>query len=110
MTPIKVADLPFAGSSTRFEGGGHGSSISFFLSRFAPGGGPRLHRHPYDETFIIEAGTARFTAGDATFEAVAGEVVVVPPNTPHKFVNTGDDELVQVSIHAAPAMVQEDLE
>lgn len=110
MTPIKIEDLPFAGSSTRFEGGGHGSSISLFLSRFKPGGGPRLHRHPYDETFIIEAGTALFTAGDASFEAVAGEVVVVPPNTPHKFVNTGEDELVQVSIHAAPAMVQEDLE
>ena len=35
------------------------------------------------------------------FEAGAREVVVVPPNTPHKFVNTGEDELVQVSIHAA---------
>lgn len=110
MSTIKIEDLPFAGSSTRFEGGSHGSSISFFLSRFAPGRGPRLHLHPYDETFIIEAGTATFTAGEAVFDAAAGEVVVVPPNTPHKFVNAGEDELVQVSIHAAPKMVQKDLE
>ena len=31
-----------------------------------------------------------------------GHVVIVPPNTPHKFVNSGDGRLKQVSIHPAP--------
>ena len=30
------------------------------LSGSEPGGGPRLHRHPYDETWVIEEGKVRF--------------------------------------------------
>jgi len=28
-----------------------------------PDGGPRLHRHPYEEVFVVQEGTATFTAG-----------------------------------------------
>ena len=28
----------------------HGASVSLILDESDPGGGPRLHRHPYDET------------------------------------------------------------
>jgi mannose-6-phosphate isomerase-like protein (cupin superfamily) len=40
------------------------------------GAGPRLHVHPYDETFILIEGRARFFVGDATFDAAKGEVVL----------------------------------
>ena len=54
-----------------------------------PGGGSRLHRHPYEEVFVVQEGSATFTAGDDVIEATGGQVVVVPAGVAHKFVNSG---------------------
>jgi mannose-6-phosphate isomerase-like protein (cupin superfamily) len=35
---------------------------------------------------------------------------VVPAETPHRFVNTGDGPLRQISIHPVPRIVQNDLD
>lgn len=108
--PIKFDDLPGSERARKFEGGGHGApGVSFFLSRHAPGEGPDLHHHPYEEVFIMYEGEATFTVGDRTITAGAGEIVVVPPNTPHKFVNSGEGRIRQVGIHPSPEVVQEDL-
>jgi quercetin dioxygenase-like cupin family protein len=103
---ISVSDLP-GKLVGRFEGREHGSSVSFFIGTFDPGTGPGLHLHPYDETFIVEAGRAEFTVADQTFELEAGQIVVVPANTPHKFVSGQGFRLI--SIAPADHMVQEDL-
>jgi quercetin dioxygenase-like cupin family protein len=108
--PLPFSDLPGSERARRFEGRDHGARVSFFISTHAPGEGPRLHRHPYEETFILQAGTATFTIGDETIVGEPGHVLIVPPNTPHKFVNSGDTRLQQVSIHSAPEMSQEWLE
>jgi len=108
--PLPFTDLPGSERARRFEGKDHGANVSFFLSTHAPGEGPRLHRHPYEETFILLQGEATFTVGDETLTPDPGHVLIVPPNTPHKFVNSGEGRLQQVSIHSAPAMEQEDLE
>ena len=48
-----------------FEGCKQGASISLHLSdAIAPGEGPRLHRHPYEEVFVIHEGQATYTLGD----------------------------------------------
>jgi quercetin dioxygenase-like cupin family protein len=109
-TPLPFTDLPGSERARLFEGKDHAAQVSFFLSRHAPGEGPGLHRHPYEETFILLGGTATFTVGDETIEADPGHVLIVPPNTPHKFVNSGDGRLQQVSIHSAPEISQEWLE
>jgi mannose-6-phosphate isomerase-like protein (cupin superfamily) len=75
-----------------------------------PGGGPKLHRHPYEEVFIVQEGTATFTAGDETVEVKDGQVVVVPAGVAHKFVNSGEERLRQVDIHASERFVTEWLE
>jgi mannose-6-phosphate isomerase-like protein (cupin superfamily) len=75
-----------------------------------PGGGPKLHRHPYEEVFIVQEGTATFTAGDETVEVNGGQVVVVPAGVAHKFVNSGQERLRQVDIHASERFVTEWLE
>jgi quercetin dioxygenase-like cupin family protein len=72
---IEVSDLP-GNLIGRFEGRDHGSSVSFFVGSFPPGTGPGLHRHPYDETFIVEAGNATFTIAGETVELVAGQIEV----------------------------------
>jgi mannose-6-phosphate isomerase-like protein (cupin superfamily) len=76
----------------------------------APGGGTRLHRHPYEEVFVVQEGSVTFTAGDDVIEARGGQVVVVPAGVAHKFVNSGDGRLRQVDIHASDHFVTEWLE
>ena len=103
---IEVSELP-GNLIGRFEGRDHGSTVSFFIGTFPPGTGPGLHRHPYDETFIVEAGSATFTIADETVELAAGQIAVVPAGTPHKFVSGEGFRLISIS--PADHMVQEDL-
>ena len=60
------------------EGRDVGSGVSIIRERTDQvGAGPRLHRHPYRETFVILRGRARFTIGDRQREGCAGDVLVV---------------------------------
>lgn len=106
-TLIEVKNLP-GNLIGRFEGKDHGSSVSFFIGTFDAGTGPSLHLHPYEETFIVEAGSATFTVDDETFELRAGQIAVVRANTPHKFVS--GDGFRLISISPFDHMKQEDLE
>ncbi|WP_134682175.1 cupin domain-containing protein [Paracoccus ravus] len=74
------------------------------------GEGPRLHVHPYDETFVVIEGRARFFVGDQIIDATAGEVVLGPKGVPHRFVNLGPGRLQTLDIHHAPRWIQTDLE
>jgi quercetin dioxygenase-like cupin family protein len=65
-----------------------GASVSVIVVDAPPGGGPRLHRHPYEEVFVVQEGSATFTAGDDVIEAMGGQVIVVPAGVAHKFVNS----------------------
>jgi quercetin dioxygenase-like cupin family protein len=87
----------------RFRGLDHGATFCVLVSDMAPGAGPRLHRHPYEEVFVVHEGRARFAAGEDAIEAVAGQVVVVPAGTPHRFVNVGDGPLRVTSVHPHPS-------
>ena len=97
--------------SYEFQGYLHGdSSVSFIWIDLPPGEGPRLHKHPYEEIFIVQEGRARYTVGAETIEAGVGQIIVVPPETPHKFVNIGAGQLKQVDIHASPRFITDWLE
>jgi quercetin dioxygenase-like cupin family protein len=100
---IRVEELPRGENASTFDGHEHGAQVSFFLSHNKPGTGPRLHRHPYEETFIVEAGEVLFTVGESTVEASAGDILVVPAGTPHKFVSRSAAHR-QVSIHPVARM------
>lgn len=71
--------------------------------------GPRLHRHPYAETFIIRRGSATFTVGTEEVLGHAGQVLVVPAGTPHRF-RTGPGGYEAVHIHASDRFVTDWLE
>lgn len=108
---VSLSELPRDGNSYTFEGYQHGDAgLSFILVDSQPGHGPRLHRHPYEEVFVVQEGRAVFTAGDETLEVSGGQIVVVPPGVPHKFVSAGDSPLRQVDIHPAGRMITEWLE
>lgn len=75
----------------------------------APGTGPTLHIHPYDEVFVVIEGRARFFVGDQVIEAEAGETVLGPAGVPHRFVNLGPGRLQTIDIHHSPKWVQTNL-
>jgi mannose-6-phosphate isomerase-like protein (cupin superfamily) len=84
--------------------------VSFFLVDNEPGQGPRLHRHPYTETWIVQAGCPLFVADGEEVRPEVGEVLTVTPGTAHKFVNLGPGRMRLVCIHASDQLIQEDLE
>jgi quercetin dioxygenase-like cupin family protein len=105
---ISIDELRRGGRTARFEGHAHGANISFFVAKGVEGDGPDLHRHPYEETFVILDGSATFTVDGETLEAAAGTILVVPPGAAHKFV-VGRDGMRSVNIHSSDRMSQEDL-
>lgn len=107
---VDMANPARGEDANEFQGFRHGAGVSFIVVEAPPGSGPRLHRHPYEEVFVVQEGTATVTAGDEIIEAHGGQVVVVPAGVPHKFVNTGAGRLRQIDIHASERFVTEWLE
>jgi mannose-6-phosphate isomerase-like protein (cupin superfamily) len=66
-----------------------------------PSVGPKLHRHPNVEVFVVESGQATFRIGDIVAVVDAGHVVVSPPGGAHGFINSGDGEPRLTAIHGA---------
>ena len=99
------------GTTAEFQGRDHGSGVSFIMVRTNQiGAGPALHQHPYDETFVIRRGEAEFVVGDRVLTGRAGQIIVVPPLTPHKFSKSGDERLEMTDIHASDVFITEWLE
>ncbi len=94
-----------------FRGRQHGgTSVSYILVEIEPGQAVRLHRHAYDEVFIVLEGSVTFTVGDEIVQANAGDTVVGPANVPHAFVNSGAGPLRQIDIHVNADFTTEWLE
>jgi quercetin dioxygenase-like cupin family protein len=87
-----------------------GAGVCVILVEMEPGRKVRLHRHPYEEVFIVQAGEATFRLGDDERLVKAPDVVAVPAGTPHGFANNGSEILRQVDIHVSPAFDTEWLE
>jgi mannose-6-phosphate isomerase-like protein (cupin superfamily) len=94
-----------------WQGKASGSNICIIANHIeAAGGGPRLHQHPYVETFIIREGTGIFLIGNVEVEATVGQIIVVPANTPHKFWNRGLVPFSSIDIHENGEFITEWLE
>ena len=108
---VPLDELEHSAHSHEFVGAEHGDvPFSIILVHSRPGVGPKLHRHPYAEVFVVEAGQATFRIGDRTLVVGEGNVVVSPSGEAHGFVNTGAGELRLVAIHGAPRFDTEWLE
>jgi quercetin dioxygenase-like cupin family protein len=97
-------------SDSTIRGEDHGASISLIIDESEPGQGPRLHRHAYDETWVVQVGNITFQLGDKRLKAGPGDVAIIPPGVPHKFSNDGPGRSRIVCIHASPTIVGEWLE
>lgn len=88
--------------SHEFVGAEHGDvPFCVILVHSKPGVGPKLHRHPYPEVFIVESGQATFRIGEESIVVESGHVVVSPPGEAHGFVNSGTGQLRLTAIHGA---------
>jgi len=72
-----------------------------------PGEGPRLHRHPYPETFVLISGSVHFWVGDEDFLATGPSVQVAPAMAPHRFEVVGPERVHMVDVHASPTFITE---
>jgi len=98
------AKVTWDGGSLRYlEGGRYGVVTSIFESEIVPGSGPRPHTHAYAEFFVLHEGQGRYFVDEQGFDAEAGDVVIIPPETRHSFINTGSGPLRHTAIHEAPA-------
>jgi len=110
-TIVPLDELEHSRHSHEFVGAEHGDvPFCVILVHSQSGVGPKLHRHPYAEVFVVEEGEATFRIGESTAIVSAGNVVVSPPGEAHGFVNSGDGELRLVAIHGAPRFDTEWLE
>lgn len=107
MQILNRTGLPRTATARRFEGLLFGEiDVSFFWVDTLPGQGSSLHVHPYPEVFVIHAGQALFVVGDEQHSAVGGQIVIVPPHTPHQFTNVGAEPLQLIAIHPSARIEQ----
>ena len=99
--------LPQSNIARELVGTDHGVGVCVIFVDAPPGRGPGLHKHPYEEIFVLLEGAATFSSGSAEIPAKAGDVVIVPPNTPHAFTNSGEGPLRQIDIHASSSFSTE---
>ncbi len=109
MSFLNLEQLPFVGMSYEFLGEKQGAPFSAYIVNAKPGQGPPLHTHPYVEVAFTIEGRASITVGNETREVQSGGIVVIPANTPHRFVNSGTTVLRQIDIHASPRFIQTNL-
>jgi mannose-6-phosphate isomerase-like protein (cupin superfamily) len=101
-----------AGGTTGVDliGSEHGSNVTLIIEEMPVGGRPRLHRHPYNEVWVVFSGRGRFTAGDEQLEAGPGDAVYVEAGVPHTFLSLGPEPLRMLCIHESPEFSTEWLE
>ncbi len=75
------------------------SACTSFLLCIDQGVRPHLHRTHTEHVFVID-GTAEMTLGDSTRIVSAGDVVLIPPGTPHSVNVTSDVPLRVISVQA----------
>jgi mannose-6-phosphate isomerase-like protein (cupin superfamily) len=103
MPVIKQDSLPFSNIARELVGRQHGDlGVCIIFVDAPPGRGPGLHKHPYEEVFIVQEGRGTFTVGAEELEAGPGDILIVPAGEPHAFVNSGDGPLRQIDIHVSP--------
>jgi mannose-6-phosphate isomerase-like protein (cupin superfamily) len=91
--------------------GRHGCrNQSLAEARIPAGSETHLHRHLVTEEFYhVVAGRGRMTLGDSVFGIGPGDTVAIPPGTPHRVNNPGDETLV-ILCCCAPAYAHDDTE
>ena len=100
--PVTIAGAK--GAKMRMLIGPNEHAPNFHMRHFEiePGGNTPDHAHDFEHEIIIlkGSGTAKTTDGDRPFQA--GDIIYVPPNEPHSFVNTAQTPCEFICLIPAP--------
>jgi len=107
MKILKHDQLPWSEIAHELVGAEHGLDSTLLFVDAEPGRGPALHRHPYAEIFIVQAGEVTFTIEGEQYEAAAGDILIAHANEAHAFVNSRTGPLRQIDIHLSPSFTTE---
>jgi mannose-6-phosphate isomerase-like protein (cupin superfamily) len=69
------------------------STVTTGTTVFPVGTSIPLHTHNVEETVLVLRGEATAELGDQTVDLRAGEATWVAPGVPHRFINSGPQEL-----------------
>ena len=79
--------------------------------RVRPDGVLSLQRHRHRaEQWIIVAGRARVTCGDATFDLVAGQATQIGLGEVHSIANPGQEDMVFIEVQTGAILSEDDIE
>ncbi len=99
------------GWNGKLEGQDAGTGVSFLFNEvMEPGKGPPLHKHPYDEVYLVRQGQARVSVGTEEAIVKEGDILVIPANTPHKVLTSGTGPIEIISVHVSGKFMMEILE
>ena len=98
---------PTGGEVAVFQGIKHGANVSFFIVHFSTGKGPRKHRHPYEETFIILEGEIEAVIDGETEKLSENNIVIIPAGVWHEFRARSEKPVSMINIHPVPEMITE---
>jgi quercetin dioxygenase-like cupin family protein len=73
--------------------------VKVVLTRVAPGGEFKLHRDKYGHLFYFLSGEGTLRLNDQVYTAKPGLVAHVLPGEPHAYANSGNRELVLISLN-----------
>jgi quercetin dioxygenase-like cupin family protein len=108
----QVLENPISGERITFHktaADTDGEMLAFDLELSPAGHVPGVHVHPsQEESFEIVAGMLKFQKGFRTITASAGDRVIIPSSTPHRFENAGDGPAL-VRVEVRPALRMEEL-
>jgi mannose-6-phosphate isomerase-like protein (cupin superfamily) len=108
----QVLDNPISGERITFRktaADTDGDLLAIDLELSPDGHVPGAHVHPLqEERFEVVNGVMKFRRGLRTVVSRAGDIVVVPPGTTHRFANFGS-EPAQVRVEVRPALRMEEL-
>ena len=103
--PVSGETITFRATSA--DTGGERLEIDLTLT--PDGHVPGTHVHPsQEERFEVVEGTMKFKLGFKTIVAHAGDVVVVPAGSPHRFANAGKRD-AHARVTVTPALDMESL-
>ncbi len=85
----------------------------FVVKRITVRPGQRLslqrHRHRAEQ-WVVVAGVAQVTRGDAVFALGAGETVHIAPGEAHRVANRGTDDVVFIEVQTGSLLSEDDIE
>jgi len=108
---VPFGELEPTEHSHEFVGAEHEDvPFSVILVHSRPGVGPKVHRHPYPEVFIVESGQATFQIGDASFVVEGDETDEIaasatrPPTATWDAAGKPGEYRVKVELRRPPDM------